>query len=367
MSLKRYICVSVLIFCFCAVSPVDCKIGKYYFFRPENRFGSDLYLNPFSVIVNGSYDILRNGAHDKNPFNQDYRAGWDNVIANISSPFGNIRKYGTQSFLKQECYNLSLDVSEAQFVPNVSTHFIGNGMLYALMAEWYDYHGFKYPYICSFITTTVYQVSNEVVENGPYQGLNVDPISDLLIFNPLGILFFSTKFGKKFFSDVIPLYYWSLQPIIDIDTGWLENAGQQYVMKKKLPFGERYSAFLYWGINGLAGLTYSRDGVNNYSIGLGTVANRLHEKRKNGGRFLTPSMDGSAGFFYDRNHSLLLGVILTGPRMYNARVSVYPGLLSRRWFTPGVYLGFGEWDKFVCGVTLPYIPVGLASSGGRGR
>ena len=362
--MQVYKFIIALIICFSAVSAVQSEIKKYYFYRPENRFGSDAYFNPLSVVVNGSYDILRNGGHNKNPFRQDYRTGWDNVLDNISDPAGNIRKYGWQTFLKQECYNLSLDCSKAQFVPNVSTHIVGNGMLYVMMAEWYDYHGFKYPYFCSFFTTTVYQVANEVVENDAYRGLNVDPIADLLIFNPLGILFFSTRFGKKLFGETFPLYYWSLLPVINIDNGWLMNAGQQYIMKKKLPFGERYSAFLYWGINGLGGLTYSRDGVNNYSFGIGTVANHLNEKRKNGGRFLTPSMDGAVGFFYDRNHSLLLSVILTGPRMYNAQISVYPGLVSSGRFSPGIYLAFGEWDKFVCGITMPYFPVGIASGGG---
>ena len=340
---------------------ITTSAGEYYFYRPENRFGSDLAFNPLSLMINGSYDILRNGAHDKNILNQAYGDGWDNVWAMISDPIGNIDDYGWKNFIEQECFNVTLNSSKGQFVPNVSTHLIGNGMLYVMMAEWYDYHNVKHPYISSALTTTLYQVLNEVIENGKWRHLNVDPIADLLIFNPLGIILFSTDFGKRFFSETFPIYYWSQQPIINTTYGHLENAGQQYAMKYPLPFWERGSFFLYWGINGLVGLTYSRDGINNYSFGVGTVANKLNEKRLNGGRFLTPTMDGAVAVFYDRNHSLMGSLMLTGPRLYNARINIYPGVVSDSAFMPGMYLGFGEWDGLVFGLTLSHLPIGLAT------
>ncbi|MDP8229418.1 MAG: hypothetical protein P9M15_08195 [Candidatus Electryoneaceae bacterium] len=339
----------------------DAQSKKYYFFHPENRFGSDLAFNPANVFINGSFDILRNGGHDKNIFRQSYKIGWENVWYNISDPISNIEEYGWHNFLERECFNLTLNSSKGQFIPNITTHLIGNGMLYVMMAEWYDYHHVKFPYLTSIVTTTLYQVLNEVVENSSYRGLNPDPISDLLIYNPLGIILFSTEFGKRLFSESFPLYNWSLQPVIDPRNGRLENAGQQYCIKWKIPFSERYSLFFYWGINGLGGITYSRDNVHNYSFGLATVANKLNEKRLNGARFLTPTMDGAVGFFYDKKHSLMWSVIMSGPRMYNARINIYPGVLHNQWYTPGVYIGFGEWDKFICGFSISHLPLGLAA------
>ncbi|MDP8241091.1 MAG: hypothetical protein P9X24_18525 [Candidatus Hatepunaea meridiana] len=348
-----------LILCLLLISDVHSTEKKYYFYNPDNRFGSDLYFNPANVVINGSYDILRNGGHTKNITEIDYKTGWDNVFYNVLNPIDRIEEYGWKNFLNQECFNLTLDSDKGQFVPNLTTHLIGNGMLYVMMAEWYDYHGVKFPYFCSFISTKVYQIMNESIENGKYSGLHVDPISDMLIFEPLGIILFSTEFGKKLFTETFSLHYWSLQPLINPANYYLENAGQQYILRKKLPFCERYSFFFYWGINGLGGITYSADGINKYSAGLGTVANKLHEKRLNGGRFLTPVMDGAMGFFYDRNNSLMCSLLLTGPRMYNARINVYPGFLFNKWYAPGAYIGFGEWDKFLIGITFAHLPVGV--------
>ncbi len=357
--MKQNLVILVLLLLCLFASPTQSK--EYYFYHPDNRFGSDGAFNPVAVFVNGSYDILRNGGHDKNIFRQDYRLGWKNVWANISDPFGSIEQFGWHNFLEQECFNLTLDSGKGQFIPNVSTHLIGNGMLYVMMAEWYDYHHIKHPYIISAITTTMYQFLNEVIENGKWQHLNVDPIADLLIFNPLGLILFSTDFGKRFFSETVPVYYWSQQPVINVTNGDLENGGQQYCIKWDFPFWDRGSLFLYWGINGLGGITYSKDEIHNYSFGLGTVANKLHEKRLNGGRFLTPSMDGALGFFYDKNHSLMGSLLLTGPQMYNARINLYPGVVSTKWYMPGIYVGFGEWDKFICGLTFSHLPVGIGT------
>lgn len=347
------VCVSVI--------TADASNIDYYFYHPENRFGSDLYFNPLNVLVNGSYDILRNGGHDRNVFALPYREGWDNVFDNLLSPISRIKRYGYYNFFSEECFNITLDSNKGQFIPNVTTHLIGHGMLYVMLAEWYDHHGIRYPKTCSLITTVVYQTLNEINENDRYRGLNVDPISDMLIFNPLGLILFSTEFGKRFFSKTVSLYYWSLQPVINPISGNMYNAGQQYIMKWKPPFSEKYSAFFYWGINGLGGVSYSRDELHNYSFGVGTVANKLREKRKNGGRFLTPAMDGAMGFFYDKNNSLMCSLILTGPRMYNARLNVFPRVIKDRWYIPGFYLGFGEWDLFICGITYQYLPAGICA------
>ncbi|MDZ7304233.1 MAG: hypothetical protein ONB44_19080 [candidate division KSB1 bacterium] len=251
-------------------------------------------------------------------------------------------------------------MNSLQFIPNYSHHLIGNGMQYVLLAEWYDYHRVKAPYLCSLVTTTIYQILNEAIENGAYKGTTVDPISDLLIFNPLGILLFSTNFAKKFFSETLSIHDWSLQPVLDPRNHFLENAGQQFVIKSKKVFANHYSVFFYWGIDGIVGISYNYKTMHNFSFGVGTVVNNLKEKRLKWSRVLTPEVDGAIGLFYDRNNSLMSSIIITCPRLYNARINIYPGLLGKKWFIPGFYVGFGEWDKFVFGLTSVYSPVGLA-------
>ena len=333
---------------------------KYYFYNPKNDFGADATFSPLSAMINGSYDILRNGAHSKDIFTEPYYTGMTNVWQNISSPLYNISNYGWGRFSNEELFNLQFNSQTAQFMPNFSDHTIGEGMLYAKTAEWYDYHGYRYPYLWSFVTTSAYQFMNETIENGAYKGTSVDCISDMLIYNTAGFILFSTDFVKEFFTSTLPLYDWSEQPIIDPTSGYLFNAGEQFVIKHELPFASRYSAFVYWGIHAIAGIGYAYDEENNFSIGLGQVAVRIDENRYKGLRFLTPTLDGAIGMFYDKSNSLMTSVILSGPRLPNAEINVYPGLVNLGWIEPGFVLAFGQWDKFFFGVTFAHIPLGLA-------
>ena len=104
---------------------------------------------------------------------------------------------------------------------------------------------------------------------------------------------------------------------------------------------------------------YAYDEENNISIGVGQVVNRVNENRYKGLRFLTPSLDGAIGIFYDRNNSLMTSILISGPRLPNAQINIYPGFVKLGWFEPGMYLAFGEWDKFVFGVSLAHVPFGI--------
>lgn len=339
----------------------------YYFYRPQIAYGSEITNNPLVTFFNGSYDVLRNGARSNkgetmNVFKLDYETGVENVWRNISSPLHHISRYGWNRFLKQEVFPASPKKDKAQWVPNYGHHIIGSGMLWVRMAEWYDYHRVPNPYLCSFITTTAYQFLNEVLENNHSQMTNVDPIADLLIFNPLGFLLFSSDEVRKFFSQTVSMYDWSLQPVFNPRNRHLENAGLQFTFKYRLNWTEHYSAFFYFGIYGIGGLTYTHNKEHNFSFGIGTVVNRLNENVVHNSRLITPTTDGALGFFYDKKHSLLTSLIVTGPRLYNARINIYPGFFDWNGFRPGMYLAFGEWDHFLIGISVAHFPIGMLTN-----
>jgi hypothetical protein len=351
---------AILIFySFIFITPLWSQEKKYYFYHPEIKYGSEFYFNPFTVVLNGSYDILRNGGHDKNIFTIEYGTGMENVWKNISHPFKNIDIYGWNRFISNEVFPLSLNKNKAQYVPNYIHHLIGEGMIYVKMGEWNDYHGIKYPYLISLLTTMFYQYVNESIENGNFNKTNVDPISDLLIFNPLGYLLFSFTNVRKFFSEKMYLNDWSLQPLYNPSNQHLENAGEQFILKYKLSFAANYSAFFYWGICGIFGISYHYKTIYHYSVGIGTMVNKIRENLIPNTRIMTPDTDGALGIFYDKNNSLMTSIIITGPRFYNAEINVYPGFFKLGCIMPGMYLAFGEWDKFIIGVTFAKIPFGL--------
>ncbi len=334
--------------------------NKNYFYNPDSKIGSELYFNPLTLFLNGSFDILRNGGHSKDITKIEYKIAFDNVWWNLTHAQKAIKEYGTKYFLSEEIFPVSLRKDEAQYFPNYAHHLIGGGMLYVKTAEWYRHHGFPFPKTASIITSSAYQLLNEMAENDSYQGVNTDPIADLLIFNPLGYLLFEFDIVKKFFSETVPLYDWSLQPVLTLRNNFLENAGQQFVVKYDPELFENYSFFWYWGIYGIAGVTYSKDKIHNFSFGAGQVVNKLKHGVRRNSRLVTPELDGALGFFYDVDNSLVASLLITGPGLYNARINVYPGYFELGPFKPGIYLGFGEWDKFIFGVSLAHFPLGIS-------
>ncbi|MCK9409850.1 MAG: hypothetical protein M0R68_12035, partial [Bacteroidetes bacterium] len=189
-----------------ALLPQEQLETKYYFYRPENRmFGSESQVHPVNVFLNGGYDMLRNGGHNRNIFTWDYKGDGAHVWRNIKSPIGNIRAFGWKEFVHQEIFNFTIGVKHAEFLPNIAGHTIGNGMQYAKLAEYFEYNNIPLPYLWSGVTTTAYQVMNEIVEADQYRGINVDLVADIYIFNIAGIAIFSTEWGKTFFSETLPI------------------------------------------------------------------------------------------------------------------------------------------------------------------
>ena len=188
---------------------------NYYFYHPEIKYGSEALFSPWWVWINGSFDIMRNGVHDKDIFAHPWKSSWDNVSWNLAHPIEAIRIYGFDEFITREIGNLSTEVKKAQFAPNFALHAIGNGMKYKKLAEYYDYHGKSYPHVRSLLVSYSYHIVNELVENEYYDDVNVDPISDLYIFNPLGIALYSIPAFNRFMSQTLHLADWSLQPYYD--------------------------------------------------------------------------------------------------------------------------------------------------------
>ena len=68
--LRKILLAALLLF-----SPAFAQETKYYFYNPKIDYGSDATYSPLTMMINGSYDIFRNGAHSKNVFNQPYLIG----------------------------------------------------------------------------------------------------------------------------------------------------------------------------------------------------------------------------------------------------------------------------------------------------
>ncbi len=321
-------------------------------------YGSESLVNPARLIVNGGFGILQFDGRDNRFEHVAFRRGWNRVWTDVRHPVAAIEVAGWKEFVQTEVLPFSTSRKSARYWPNYTLHLIGGGMSWAEMAEWYDQHGFARPSAWAGATLTVYHVLNEVVENDDQPGPTTDAITDLLLFDPAGVLLFSRPGVRGFFGHRLNLRDWSNQPAIDFAHGSIENQGQNFSIKWHPPFvGERWSAFYYFGNHGEGGLTYTRPNGSAYSVGAGLVASKLVDLGQ-GER--TAELLPSAGFFYDRNGSLLFSVMTSRSKRNRVRVNVYPGLVRVGPVTAGAFVLWNDQGEPAGGITLPLLPVGVA-------
>ncbi len=331
--------------------------------------GSESQFNPATVLVNGGFDILRSWSYDANPFRRDYGAGLRNVTSNVSHPVRNLERIGVANAAAQEVFPFrALDVRHGHFVPNWFMHTLGEGRLYRKLGEWYADAGFAYPKLLGGVTVVAMQVLNEVVENGSYRGPNQDPIADILIFNTLGLLLFSSDAVNDFFRHDLRICYWPGQASMNILTGDLVNTGENYLFRVPLGPWPDFEAVMYMGAQGLFGLSYHvGDG---YAI-TGTLGYRLLELNAEMSadgtvRTMMPGGpdDWEVGVFVDRDDSLLLSIIV-GTQHPSLNLNLYPGLVQPLGVALGLFVHGSATQGWVGGLTLASSPVGLAVGAGR--
>jgi hypothetical protein len=345
---------------FFPLSEAAAQQTTFYFYHGY-AFGSEATYNPLSTILNGGYGILQVGTREKNLFAIDYRTGWRNVRENVTHPIREIEAFGWKTFITTEIFPTSLAPRSAQYVPNYQNHLIGGGMTYRMLREWYIYHGYAHSALWASGSWLAYHLLNEIVENNNYAGTNVDPIADILVFNPLGVLLFSDAHVARFFAETLQLRDWSFFPTLNPVTGMLENNGQNFAMKWRFPGQKTWSLFYNFGLNGIVGLSYKRRDGASISVGGGAMARSLRQiTRDDQMRSLTADLVWNAGFFYDREGSLLASLLFSGSRAYKARANLYPGLIRVAGVTLGVFAAVGQKNEFIFGMSLRGMPLGLA-------
>jgi hypothetical protein len=341
--------------------PASAGAPPAYFYRGR-PYGSESLIQPLRLVLNGGFGILQLDNRDKRLGKIAYGTGLENVWKNVRDPFEAIRATGGWAdFLEREVLPLSVNSNKAQFWPNYTQHLIGGGMSYRMYVEWFRHHGWRHPKLMSGATVALHHVINETVENDAYVGWRTDPIADLYIFDPLGIVLFSHDGVAGFFGETLHMADWSYQPSIDPADGSLINNGQNFALKYDLPWSERWQGFYHFGTHAELGLTRRLNEQDSFSFGAGLRAGELVELDDG---FRTVDLAASAGVFYDRNNSLLASFVMAKTKEYRFRFNVYPGVLRVAGVSPGLFLADRRTRGLVFGLTfdfLPALPAGLAS------
>ncbi len=312
-------------------------------------------------MFNNVYGILAANTRNNDITAIEYSTGIGNTWDNVLNPFEHIGNYGWGNFFRDEFIPTSIELKNAQWWPNYTNHLIGGGMIFRKTVEWYEFKGAPNPKLLAYMNLMTMHFLNEVVENNSFEGTNIDPIADLLLFDQLGILLFNNDKAARFFSSKLNLLDWSFQPSLNFFNGKLDNAAQNYIIRLHLPGRNRTSIFYYWGNSGIIGLSRNLENKDNISLGFGlTLKDIVELNSSNGVRKVTTDLVWTAGGFYDRNGSLLASVVLSGTKRYRALLNIYPGILHVGTFTPGVYGALNKNNQVVVGVSFSLLPVAIS-------
>lgn len=336
------------------VLSTSCFSQEKYFFTGKD-YGSEALYNPFNLILNGSYDVIQLEGSSRRIFSFPYRQGAQNVLKNLASPLGPISRYGWWKFISNEVLPFEFAKNRAQWFPNYQLHLIGGGMTFIAMKEWYEYYKVPAPAAFSAATLAGFHLLNEFVENETYSGDNVDPIADIYLFDIGGIVLFSFDNVKRFFRDELNLADWSLMPSFNFSDMSLENSGQYFSIKWHIPKTDNWHIFYYFGMSGLGGLSYRFSDGTALSAGAGLKAQKRYIIDPKTYQ-MTISTVWNAGFFYDKNNSLLASLLLSGLEERTLNLNIYPGIINFGRFSPGLWMVMRRDGGLMFGLNTVYAP-----------
>jgi len=230
---------------------INSEAAESYLFYKGYDYGSQANYNPLSMTLNSTLDVLQINNSTNDLTRLQLAHGFANVADNFVNPGRAIHQYGTLNFISSEVFPLGRSKDSYQYVPNYTLHLIGGGMTYVATAEWYAWHHYPAPRTLSLITMAGMHYLNEALENNSFTGPNVDPIADLMIFDPLGVVLFSSSRVSSFFAHTLNLNDWSPQTLYSPPNHQIYNNGQKFSFKYALPGVTQWRLFYLAGTEGI--------------------------------------------------------------------------------------------------------------------
>lgn len=312
-------------------------------------------VSPWQVVLSGSFDILQLDGKDRRLLKQPYGIGFENTFKNCISPGATISQIGWGRWIATEVLPLNFTKEGAQWIPNYQLHLIGGGMTYRMLSEWYRDKGVAGADWWSAGTVMFMHALNEAVENEDYRGYNSDPIADILVFDWLGILLFTNDDVSQFFGETLNMRDWSNLTMVTFPDFQLGNGGLYYSLKWNIPNSDRWSVFYFIGMSNMGGLSYKTDEEHSITVGAG-LRGRTLTQVDSSVRMLTLNVVPTAGVFWDRNHSLLASLTVSGQQDQTAILQLYPGLVKGLPFDISLWAMYGTSGGFGAGVGVSLLP-----------
>jgi hypothetical protein len=306
---------------------------RFYANRP---YGSEAEFNPLSLVINGGYDQLRTSDY-RRIFDLPYRAEAHLVWRNVTDPEPAIRHYGVRNWLTHEVFPLTTKgQGGGQWYPNYELHLFAGGMTYARTVEWYEQHGVtSHPEIAAGLTVFTWHFLTEMVESNANCCDDVDGLTDLLIFDTGSILLWNQSWMRRPFGGRVEFTDWPGQATLSGRR--IENANMMAMLRGPLPRTDDWKIMTTMGNAFLVGLSrrVGRDFWLTASGGFDPSDNSLIDTATFA---KTVDLLPNAGFFIDRDGSLLVSVVAKGGSTNGTTLNVYPGVIGSGWWSPGLWL-----------------------------
>jgi hypothetical protein len=309
------------------------SVGRFYVDRP---YGSDAQFNPLTVLLNEGWDMFRL-VDEREVFNQPYRQSMNGLWKSLTSPAATVKSYGTWRWLRNEVFPLTFGGKGGQWEPNYHLHLFGAGMTYIRTAEWFEQHDVPHPRIASAITLFAGHGINEVLENFGHPGYDEDGMTDLLIFDPAGMLLWNTDWMQRKFSGRVEMTDWYGQPTLSHPDNRLENTFSMFMLRAPLPRADNWKIITTGGNAFLLGLSRRLGSEHWLSVTAGAIPTGVPVlDDKTNTRTVTLAPNGA--IFLDRNGSLLASFIGKSGITNGMTLNVYPGIIGSGPWSPGFYV-----------------------------
>lgn len=308
--------------------PADSSIiepgGPEYFFYRGRPYGTDAVTGPFDVLLNKGYAVAQ--FNNRNRYIFDYEYG-DRHVWNSIRHFGaNVERYGGwRRYIGDEIFPTSLDWGSWKWSPNYFGHILEGGMTYRRLAEWNRAHDVPLPAVTAAVVTLGAAVVNEMYSHPGWIQGTAATATDLLFFDPLGMILFSFDGVAGFVAGPLQGNIWASQAALTFD-GELVNNGNNFVVKVPLSPIPRTSFFVRGGLAFTPGITYHRRDGLDVSVGVGGEGRIQNVDPVTGEE--TPEIAVGGGIFVDRDGTLLWSVMASETEHRRFVVNIYPGVLD---------------------------------------
>lgn len=311
-----------------------------FFYDPAIDFGSRSMVSPMSIVINRGFSVIQMGTrYPRDPRELTWGTNLDAVIDALVHPNDAVQRQGGwwQVFLRHGVpYALPQQRTKAAWIPNYTGHVVAGGITSRWLGEYFAAKGVPHPRIAATALYMGTQFLNEVVEQQNETEGNAGTVTDLLFFDPIGVLLFQSDRVARMFSGSVRSADWSSMASVTFPRFEIQNNGQNMAYKFPLPFTDRAELLWKLGMGSSIGPSVDVGGGNNIAPTLGIEAyERMIDPET---QEETVNVAFRFGVYWDRDDSLL-GSVLYVPRYGKNKLTanLYPGVL------PGPFRHVGIW------------------------